>query len=348
MISARSRRCGLVLALIVVVAAMPACEGPIGPPTAPAAVPPPPPPKPFKVVMLRLGDLSELPEPTDKDVTDGMKEGGFTPGAYYTIESRTANGDPATAARLIDAAIQESPDVLITLHPATTVLAAEKTTKIPISFQMAADPFVLGLGKDVQVHKANVTGAFTAFVHGLDLRIALHCLPKAKKFGILYNPSRLESVAHKDALIRAGLQMVPVVTAEFRSTDEASGAARSLLDQKVDALFLVTGIGKGATAVIEEATRAKVPVFGFTTDHVRAGALLCRVPDMRWGGFEAGRRAVRILRSGTPQTIPFMEGSVFTTVVNMKVSKDMGWSIPGDMLRDAEQFTGEAKSSAAK
>lgn len=342
----RNLRCGLGLALMVVLVTAPGCEGPMGAPTAPAAVPPPPPSKPFKVVMIRLGDLSELPEPTDKDVTDGFKEGGYTVGPYYTIDSRSANGDPAEAARLIDAAIKEAPDVLMTLHPATTLLATAKTTKIPIAFQMAADPFALGLGKNLQDHAPNVTGAYTDFVHGLDLRIALHCLPKSKKFGILFNPTRPESVAHKDALIRAGMKMVPVVTAEFHSPDEASSAAKSLLDQKVDAIFLVTGIGKGSKAVIEEATRAKVPVFGFTNEQVREGALLSRVPDVRWGGFEAGRRAVRILKSGTPQTIPFAEGTLFSTVVNMNVSKANGWPIPGDLIRDAEQYTGEEKPAS--
>ena len=82
-------------------------------------------------------------------------------------------------------------------------------------------------------------------------------------------------------------------------------AVRMLIEKKVEGVILVSGIGKAAKAAIEEARRGKVPAFGFLEEHAIAGAIVAREPTLRWGGFEAGRLAGRILqgRAGESDTV---------------------------------------------
>src|SRR5262249_15119004 len=131
-------------------------------------------------------------------------------------------------------------------------------------------------------------------------------------------------------------QPVPVETAEARAEPEAAAAARALLDKEVGGIVLVGGLGRGARDVIAEATRAKVPVFGCSADQVRARAVLARVASVGWGGFEAGRRAARVLKGDPPGSIPFgHQGSGYDTLYNPNVAKQLGIVIPGELLRGA-------------
>jgi ABC-type uncharacterized transport system substrate-binding protein len=112
-------------------------------------------------------------------------------------------------------------------------------------------------------------------------------------------------------------------------------AVRKLVDQKADGVVLVSGIGKAAKAAIEEARRAKVPTFGFLAEHAVAGAILAREPTMRWGGFEAGRLAARILRGESAGQIGFVQGVDYVTYANTSAAKELGVKIVGDLMRNA-------------
>ena len=118
--------------------------------------------------------------------------------------------------------------------------------------------------------------------------------------------------------------------AEYRSESEAVEATKALLAKGVDALFLAPGPGEVAPAVIEEARRAKVPVFGFTPEQVRAGAVMARVPVSRWGGFEAGRRVARVLSGEAPGRIPFIQGTDHVTWINDEGRPGVRDQDPGD------------------
>jgi putative ABC transport system substrate-binding protein len=305
-----------------------------------ASLVPPPilktPPKPFKVAVLRLHDSAELPEPTDRDIIDGFKAEGFTPGKYFELVTYDAAGDRDKIPGKVQAALDSGADLLLAVTPETARVAASKAGKNPVVFAMHVDPFAMGLGKTLEDHQKNVTGAFTRFEYTLWFRAAREILPKAKRYGMLFNPDDPESVAHKDALLRTDTQVPEVKAMEFHSESELPEALAHLMAEKPDAIFLLNGLGRGSTLVIDEAAKARVPVFGFTEDQVKSGALMGRVPDVRWGGFEAGRRAARILAGAEPDRVPIVEGSSYQTVINMRVSKQFGIPIPAVMLRDGK------------
>jgi ABC-type uncharacterized transport system substrate-binding protein len=57
---------------------------------------------------------------------------------------------------------------------------------------------------------------------------------------------------------------------------------------------------------------------------------------MRWGGFEAGRRAGRILKGEAPGQIPFTQGVAYVTYVNTGAAQDLGVTLFPDLLRNAQ------------
>jgi putative ABC transport system substrate-binding protein len=291
-----------------------------------------------RIAVIRLGDPTKR-EPPDKDIADGLKYSGLDQSSFALVD-RDAKGNLDALPGLIDAAVADGAALLITLLPETTTLAVDKKLKIPLVFQMTGNPFLLGLGKSGTDHVPNVTGAYTMFHQSLIVPIAKACLPKARKLGILFNPSDRISVMHKDELLRIDWWTpVEPVTAEFHSEAELPAAVRALIDKKCEGIILTFGIGSGATTVIAEARRAKVPVFGYCAEHARAGAIVAREVTMRWGGFEAGRQAGYVLNGQAAAQVRFTQGVDYVTYVNTGAAKDLGVTILGDLMRSARVVT---------
>jgi ABC-type uncharacterized transport system substrate-binding protein len=294
-----------------------------------------------KVAVIRLGD-PRIWEPSDADIAAGIRYAGVD-ASSFALADRDAKGDVAAVPGLIDAAIGDGADLLVTLLPETTLAATAKHPKIPLVFHMTGEPIALGLGASDSDHPPDLTGAYMPFGRSLIVPIARGCLPKSHRLGIPFNPDDRLSVIHKDMVLRMNWDQFEPATAEFHSESEVPAAIRALIEKKADGIILVTGIGDAARAAIAEARRAKVPVFGFLAEHARAGAIVAREPRPRWGGFETGRWAGRIMKGESPGQIPFRPGDDYATYVNTGAAKDLGVKILGDLMREAQIVSTDSK-----
>jgi ABC-type uncharacterized transport system substrate-binding protein len=294
-----------------------------------------------KVAVIRLGNPM-IEEPSDSDIKEGIQFGGVD-ASSFTLAGRDAKGDPAAVPGLIDTAVADGADLLLTLAPETTLIAIDKHLKIPLVFHMNGEPIALGLGKSNSDHPPDRTGVYTPFRGSLMVLIARGCLPQAKKLGILFNPDDRYSVIHKDELQRMDWSQVEPVLAELHSESEVPAAVRKLVEQKAEAVILTMGIGGAAPAAIAEARRAKVPVFGFRGAHALAGAVLAREPRTRWGGFQLGRWAGRILAGQPAGGLPFSEGVDYLSIINTGAANELGVKILPGILRDGKIVSSDSK-----
>jgi putative ABC transport system substrate-binding protein len=300
--------------------------------------------------VIRLGgdgDSSEL-EPPLAALTDGLRQGGAMDGVDYSLMVLDAEGDANKIPELVEKAIQARPAMIVTLLLETTRAAAGAVKDIPLVFYIpAAKPFALGLGKDLSDHAANATGAFISLEQSTLLAMARGCLPKAEKFGVVVNPDDPVSGSEEEGLARADSELISVrpevETAEARSNEEIPAAIESLASRGAKALLLVPALGLDPITLIETARQHKIPSFGYTGRQAEAGAAIARVPDPRWGGFEAGRRAARILHGEKPVSIPIARGPSFASVINQKAAKDLGFEVLGPFLRDARMVPAKSE-----
>ena len=288
----------------------------------------------YNLAVIRLNDPLTGEEASDKDVKDGLVQAGLEP-ASIALTSFDAKGDPAAVPGLVDEAVRAGSDLIITLRPETTLAAAAKESKVPLVFGMTGEPNVFGLGKHDGDHKPNLTGAYTGARNSLIVPIVRGCLPEAKTCGVLFNADNPVSVGWKDALLRTEWDKVKPEPAPYHSDSEVPSVVRALLEKKVDALIITQGVSHAASkAAIDEARKAKVPSFGLHADHARSGAVVAREPSPRWSGFEAGRRAARVLRGEAPKQITFVQGDNYLTYVNLNEAKALGVKILGAIMRD--------------
>ncbi|MFO0908027.1 MAG: ABC transporter substrate binding protein [Isosphaeraceae bacterium] len=295
------------------------------------------------IAVIRLNDPLTAEEPSNKDIEAGINQSGVASTAFKLVDF-DAEGKLAAVPDLIAKARATKPDLLLTLCAETTLAALPSADeKCPLIFSLMGDPSVLGLGKNDADHAPHVTGAYSPLSTALPAKVAQGCQPKAKKFGILFTSAQPVSAAHKEALRRAQWDDIEALTADYKDPAGIPAAVESLAKQGAEAVFLCAGIAGNTKAAVDAATKARIPVYGFLPKQPEEGVMLARTLVTRWNGFEAGRRAGRVLLGEPPAQITFVRGDNYTTYINQGVAASLKITLLGALMRDARIVDAKAK-----
>jgi ABC-type uncharacterized transport system substrate-binding protein len=297
------------------------------------------PAKIWKVSLLKYVEIDDSEE-AERGVLAGLKEAGLAEGRDYEVMSSSANGDMATVSGMVDASITEGADILITLSTPTLQAALSRGRGTPVVFTFVADAVAAGAGKSDEDHLPNVTGVYTHGAYAEVIAALQECMPSARTVGTLFVPSEVNTVFHKDMLVKAANAVgIEVVAVPVTSSSEINDAAMALCSRRIDALCQVGGnlLGSSFTSIARAARQAKLPVFAFLSTQSRQGAAVVVARDYYDGGREAGHLAARVLRGEDPSTLPFRPLQATKTIVNLKAARETGLTIPQSMIERADE-----------
>ncbi len=102
------------------------------------------------------------PEDAHRGIVDGFEKAGLVEGRDFELEVRNAQGDMPTLSALVDAALTEGTDLLMTLSTPTLQAAIARGQGKPIVFTFCASGIAAGAGKSDTDHLPNVTGVPSA------------------------------------------------------------------------------------------------------------------------------------------------------------------------------------------
>ena len=277
-------------------------------------------------------------EEAEAGVLAGLRESGLVEGKDYRIRIRNAQGDMATMNSLVDAAISDKSDLLITFSTPTLQAAIQRSHGVPVVFNYVANAVWAGAGKSDTDHLPNVTGVYVPAAYDEMVALIREVLPQARVLGTLYVPAEVNTVYHRDrfsdAARKAGFEYVTVAA---NTASEVGDAALSLASRKIDAICQLPGnlTASAFPTIAEAARRARLPLFGFQTSAAESGAHLVVARDYRDAGAAAARLAVRIMRGESPAAIPFEPASETKLIANVKAASAIGLRIPETVLARA-------------
>jgi len=307
------------------------------PPAAPAPLA-----NTWKIDILEYVNVEDV-EDGEKGIRAGFHDAGLTEGRDFEIRIRNAQGDMPTLSTLVDAALGDGADLLITLSTPTLQAAMQRARGVPIVFTFVANAVAAGAGRSNDDHLPNVTGVPTAAAYAQALDVLQECLPHAHRIGTVFVPAEVNSVYSKDQVAleaqRRGLEFVAVAG---NTSNEVADATLSLLTHGIDAICQVGGnlTTAGFASIAQPAQRAKVPVFGFLSNDARNGAAVVLARDYFDGGHEAATMATRIMRGESPATIPFKPLRKTKLLVNLTAARAYGLAIPATLLKRADGVIG--------
>ncbi len=306
--------------------------------------------KRWKVYLIQYNNVVDVQE-SEEGVLEGLRDSGLVEGRDYEAKVVNAQGDMATVSALVDAAVNERADLLVTFSTPTLQAAIRRApASTPIVFTYVASAVAAGAGRSEQDHLPNVTGISTSAAYDDLLGAIRQWFPQVRRLGTLFVPAEANMVFHKANLERAAqragyqLEVVPVSTAT-----EIADAATALTARDVDAICQVPGnlTAAGFGSISRAAQRARIPVFAFQKSQAKDGALVVAARDYRDAGHEAARVAAGIMRGDTPAKIPFRNFNRTKFIVNLDAARALGLTLSPALVQSAQELieNGASRSS---
>jgi ABC-type uncharacterized transport system substrate-binding protein len=294
--------------------------------------------------MWRLALIQFIHAPEVEDAEAGfraaLKDSGLIEDADYQLVVRNANGDMSTLPAIIDTALGDGADMLVTFSTPTLQAAMNKTERVPIVFTFVADPVAAGAGRDYTKHRANVTGCYTHHACAEIIDCLRQCLPGVSRVGTLYVPAEVNSVFNRDMLVAAAAkQHIEVTALPLATASDVPDTATALCSRNIDAVIIAGGnLTLAAYPTIAAATRrARLPSFGSVTSQFEAGAAIVVARDYRDAGRQSAEIAARVMRGADPARIPFQPTSKTRLLINLPAARQCGLDVPASLLDRADE-----------
>jgi ABC-type uncharacterized transport system substrate-binding protein len=269
----------------------------------------------------------------------GFRDLGYVEGQNIAVEYRWAEGRydrlPTLAAELI----RLQPDVIVTSGPGTRVLK-EATTTIPIVMAVGGDAVAEGLVASLARPAGNITGStfFGPEVSAKRLEMLKAAVPRLTRAAVLLNPTRNNDADLDLVRKTASALNVELFEAPARSPREFDDAFALMLRQRADGLVVLSDsmFVANMRRLGELSSAKRLPGAG-SDAYADGGGLLAYGVSFP----ELWRRAPyfvdKILKGGTPATIPVEQASKFELTVNLKAARAMALPIQQSLLLRADQ-----------
>jgi ABC-type uncharacterized transport system substrate-binding protein len=298
--------------------------------------------KKWKVSIVEYNNIPDVEE-AEEGILTGLRDSGLREGRDYHVTIRNAQGDMATVSTLVDSAVTEGADLLITLSTPTLQAALKRFRGKPIVFTYLANAVAAGAGRNDEDHLPNVTGVYNTAAYEDMLVLIREVLPNARMLGTLFVPAEVNMVYHREQLNQAARKFnMEVVAMAANTSSEVPDAALALTSQKIDGICQIPGNLTAAafSSIAAAARKARLPIFAFTSTQARQGAAIALARDYFDAGKEAGLLAARVMRGENPANIPFHPYSKNRLLVNPEAARAVGLELPLQLVKKAEEVTG--------
>ncbi|MEI7437513.1 MAG: ABC transporter substrate binding protein, partial [bacterium] len=261
--------------------------------------------RPFRIAMVNLVN-NPLLVTAEKGVLSGLRDAGFKEQKDFTVKHFNAQGEISQLPAILDAALTDAPDLVITVTTPALMAAAKRITKIPVVYTVASDPAALGLFTS-EKRPLLITGVHEDPPVARLLDMARKYNPDLTAVGIIYDasqPNSLISVEKLRKLCREhGLSLHEATAA---TVSELPAAAQAVIQRRVGAILLSSDnlVVTGFSTIYSAAKTARVPVYVDAAELVQQGAAGAVGNNYAAWGAQAGRLAAKVLAGVPPGDLP--------------------------------------------
>jgi putative ABC transport system substrate-binding protein len=273
-----------------------------------------------------------------------LRELGHIEGQNIAVEHRYAEGKfdrhPALAAELVRLKV----DIIVTGGP-IPVRAAKKATKtIPIvMFGTGTDPVEEGLVESLARPGGNVTGLtlLTGELGGKRLELFKEAVPKVGRVAVLYDPATPVNVHEMKEVLPVAARALGLTLRfwEVRAADGFERVFAALNKERPDGLYVSGGplMGANGKRIADFALKSRLPSMYNRKESVEAGGLMSYAADLADSYRRVAYYVDKILKGAKPADLPVEQPTKFELVINLKTAKQIGLTIPPEVLARADK-----------
>jgi putative ABC transport system substrate-binding protein len=206
-----------------------------------------------------------------------------------------------------------------------------------------SDPVAAGFVASLARPGRNVTGltSITGELSGKRLELLTETILKPSRVAVLYDPGDPAKIAEfKEIQVAARALGVQIQSLEVRSPQEFESAFKSATIWKANALMVlltvVTG-GPNHKQIAELATKNRLPTMFTESERIETGGLMSYGPNYADSFRRAAVFVDKILKGAKPADLPVEQPMKFELVINLKTAKQIGLTIPPNVLARADK-----------
>lgn len=295
-----------------------------------------------KLWKLRLLEYINSPdvEEAEQGLRDGLKTAGLVERRDYELKTANAQGDMTALHGMVDAALADQADLLLTISTQALQSAIQRARGRPVVFTMVANPFAAGVATTDADHLPNVTGAYGSNDVDAMMPIIKQLMPDARRVGALFAPTEVNSVYSHELLVKAAKSAnYELISLGVNSPSEAPDVTQSLCGQQIDLICLPNSnlAGSSFPTIVQSTKKARVPVFGFLGSMASQGAVVVLTRNYHDMGHDSGQIAARVMRGEKPAAIPLHQSRKNKLLVNREAAQAAGLALPESLLKSADR-----------
>ena len=296
--------------------------------------------------VSRIGYLGLAATPSQKLRVDAFRQGlrqlGYAEGKNIVIDVRGAEGKLDRLNELAAELVRLKVDVIVTLGPAPTRAAKAATSTIPIVMAQDPDPVGNGFVASLARPGGNITGLSTQApeISGKQLELLKETVPKLSHlavFGTSTIPGHalsLREIGLASGALNVQLQYLDVLgPKDIETAFEAASKGRA------EALIVLGGaiLISQRTRILEFVAKSRLPAIYDNPSAVDEGGLMSYGVNRADLDRRAATYVDKILKGAKPADLPVEQPTKFEFVINLKAAKQIGLTIPPNVLARADR-----------
>jgi len=271
----------------------------------------------------------------------GLRDLGYVEGQTIVLEVRWAEGRLERLPELAGELVGLKADVLVAGGSAAALAAKNATQTIPIVI-LGNDPVGLGVIGSLSRPGGNVTGLsyYNEAISGKRLQLLKEVVPGLARVGVLRNPRAPgDPIYWKDTEVAAQRLGVALEALEVRTPEDFEAAFATAKQRNAQALLafddsLTYAYRSQITAL---AASSRLPaMYGFR-EFPDEGGLMSYGASIVFLWRRAATFADKILKGAKPADLPVEQPTKFELVINVKVAKALGLTVPPSLLVQADE-----------
>lgn len=225
---------------------------------------------------------------------EGLKQEGIEVGKNLKIDYQNANFDGSTANLIANNFAAENVDLAMGVGTpmVQSIFNSLSKKNIPTIYTAVTYPEEAGLTE------GNITGTSDRFLVDEQLKLINDVLPSAKKVGVIFTTSEVNSTQTVEDLKKASNNYnIEIISKGVTNSTEIQLAVESIINE-VDCFLCIidNNVVSALPLIIEKTNEKNIPVFGSEIEHMKMGCLCGKGIEYYSLAIQTGKMAAKILK----------------------------------------------------
>jgi len=277
-----------------------------------------------------------------KAFRQGLRELGYVEKKNILIEQRYAEGNFDRLPALVADLVQLKVDIIVSATSTGTRFLTEATNTIPVVMTQETDPvgnqYVASLARP----GGNITGlsVLAPELSGKRLELLKEIVARLSRVAVLGSSTSATTRAVLRELEPAAIALkVQLQYLDVRSPEDIDTAMEEATKRHVDGMLVLNSAVLAAhrKQLINLAIRSRVPALYLASEWVDEGGLMTYGVNVADVFRRAATYVDKILKGANPGDLPVEQPTKFEFIINLKAAKQIGLTIPTNVLSRADR-----------